>query len=302
MLARHAPLRMSAADWIPIGISLASLGFAILAFRSSRPRVRVTMKSAFLVGESGTRWANRSAVFVEVTNKGASPVQVQAVELVSAAGSLTGESNPHTQSVPCAIEGNGGRGIWLFDRYEMRAVARADGGDQQIEFRAVVTSGRTRYRSRDVEAVHPLEPTRTPMWRAGARARIGTFINSWARPRLQVDMITRVEFIDLKAGTYRVGVTNHGGGIARGVTLELMRERQGPVGRLELERVGPPVPVGWIARKKTRTVTIPLQDEEDLTWWVRHDGRARSGTGATTRRTATEILTRHPADSRASTS
>lgn len=283
-------MNISPADSIPILISLASFIFAVFAFRSSRPRVSVSLSSAILIDQGGSDWDGRSAVILVVTNSGASPVQLQGVELVSRVGRLQGRANPQTLALPSAIEANGGRGTWLFDRNELRALARRDGGEEQVQFRGVIISGRTHYRSRSVEVVHPLEPQKLPNRKALMAVRLRRWVESWTTPRVQPDLFISLDSVDLVGRTYGVEVRNHGGGVARGVTLELMREREEVNGQSRMERIIDPIPVGWVLRNRSRVVRVPLQEEAGRTWWLRYKGQALSGVSAQTRHGLEKLL------------
>lgn len=242
-----------------------------------------------MVAPPSSRWSGRAVAVVTVTNDGASPVRVQRVFMRSSSRSVVGEYQG-AGSLPCSIEPYGGRAVWYFDRQTLRDAAAADGGDQSVSFQAVVASGTKTFKSRDVEEVHPNEPLQQPKHRQSFVSRQRRRWRDWTSPHLIPGMVTRLDSIDLAAGTYELQVHNLGGGLARGATLELLRSRDGSHRR---ERVGEPTPVGRLFRHKSKTLTVSLQDEAGLFWYVRHRGSVGQGTSAMTRVEAEALVTSH---------
>lgn len=271
---------------LSIAIAAGALVLSIASYRRSGPRVRVALSKAIIIDPKAPRWHGRSAVIVKITNDGASPIQVQQVYLDSPAGRVTGEPQPNKDyKLPYSLEARGGQLVWLFDRQALRDTAGRDAGEEQVQYVAVMESGTSKYKSKDVEVVHPLEPRKL----ARRDRRFGEKLIEKARdiftPRPQVEGLTRVDTIDLTSGSYGFRVRNFGGGLARQLTVELMRQDENG----KMERLGEPIPIPSIWRHRTVTVTVPLQDEGGLSWYLRYKGRARVGAGAMTKAEAVEL-------------
>lgn len=271
---------------ISMAIAAGALIVSIVSYRRSGPRISVNLSTPIIIDPKFPRWHGRAAVIVKITNDGASPMQVQGVYLESPAGRVYGESQPEKGiELPYSLEARGGQLVWLFDRQQLRNTARRDAGESQVAFRAVVESGSARYKSKDVEVVHPLEPRRAPRRKTSLRGRTAKRLGDLFSPRPQVEGLALIDSVDLKQGTYGLRVKNFGGGVARGATVELLRHLDSG----SMERIGQPIPVGAIVRHRTVTIAVPLQEEEELYWYLRYKGRVRAGAGAMTWQEALEL-------------
>lgn len=267
-------------------IAAGALVLSLVSYRRSGPRVRVTLSTAIMVNPDVPRWHGHSAVIATITNDGASPIQVQRVYLDSSAGRVTGVPQPSRGlKLPHSLEARGGQLTWLFDRQDCRDAAGRDAGESQVAFVAVVESGTSKYKSKDVEVVHPLEPRKLPSRNRRLREKLKEKIRDALDPHPQVEGLTRIDTINLDSDSYGFRVRNFGGGVVRGATVELMRHNESGA----MERIGQPIPLPPVWRHQTVTVTVPLQDEEELFWHIRYRGRAGAGAGAMTRTEAIDF-------------
>lgn len=264
-------------------LSMAALIVSILAFRRSGPRVTVTLSSAMLASHD-PRWNGRSAAVIDVTNDGARPIQIQSVYLISAAGAIGGETVGKI-SMPYSLQAYGGTQHWYIDRDKLRRIARSDGGEEVVEFRAIVQSGRRKYHSKTTESVHPLEPQKTASTRLPFRDRLRMRVRWWVKPAPQLMYISKINEVDVRNGRAHVFVYNAGGVVAHGLTLELME--QTTEGR---RRLLPRISVPPVRRRKTVDVEVPLVDRPGLLWCLRVRGRARASQGAMTKSKAAEAI------------
>lgn len=267
-------------------IAAGALVVSLVSYRRSGPRIRVKLSTPIIIDPKFPRWHGRAAVIVTITNDGASPMQIQRVYLESPAGRVSGEPQPDRGiTLPHSLEARGGQLVWLFDRQQLRNTARSDARESQVSFRAVVESGSAKYRSKDVEVVHPLEPRKAPRRKSSLRDKAVRRFEDLFSPRPQVEGFARVDSIDLDSGTYGLPVKNFGGGVTRGATVELIRHLDSG----SKERIGQPIPVGAISRHGSVTIHVPLQEEAELYWYIRYKGRLRGGAGAITRQEALEL-------------
>lgn len=268
-------------------LSLAALAVSIIALRRSGPRVTVTLSTSILIGEVDSKWHDQSAAIIDVSNDGARAVMLQSVELHSRAGSIRGETVGDS-SPPYTLEAHGGRMRWLVLRDDLRRVARRDGGDKQVEFRAVARSGRRSFRSRMSEAVHPHEPEQLATRREGPREYARRRIANWLTPSIQATFVTNLADIDLSNGRTVVTIRNFGGGLSRRATLELLEEVNG-----EHRRVLEPIPIPNLWRGRSARISVPLVERDGLTWWIRRKGHIQTGSGAMTQAQASDLLRAH---------
>ena len=284
-------------DWFRNVVTFASFVLSWYALRQSRPRLHVSQVTARVVDEddSHTEWGGRFAVLITVSNDSARPVRIQSVDLHLSNGRiLSGKRGPRTPELPCSIPEFGGQETWLVDYALVLQSSRWDGGEDEVSYRAVSRSGRKRYRSREVEYVHPLAPTKQPEYRGRVTQRAQAWIRRWFVPRLQVEMEVLVAGIDLEARTMLVSVRNFGGGFAHGARLELLEECAD--GSLKRVAEIPPVPVPGLRKNQRRYVKVPIP-EHAATWWIRYKGKALNGVSALTRPEARRIAQKDEASS-----
>lgn len=275
-------LNVNSGAWTVL-LSTGALIVSILAFRRSGPKVTVTLSSVMLVGQN-SKWGSMPAAVIDVTNDGTRPIQVQSVSLVSAAGSVRAEKLGKV-SRPISLQAYGGTQHWYVRRDDLRRVARSDGGEKPVEFRAVVQSGRRKYKSRTTESVHPLEPQKSADRRLPFCDRLSSRVQGWISPSPQVMGVSTLTEEDFRNERAHLLVHNSGGGIARGLTLELMERTDD--GR---RRILSPISVPSIRRRKTVSVEVPLVDRPNLFWYLRFRGRTTIGQGAMTKSRAAEAI------------
>lgn len=278
--------------WIANIVAIVAIGLSATALKRSGPHVRVQLKSAIMMGQGPSRWNGRSAVIVTVTNNGSSPVRIQRVSLSSVSGGVAGEPAPGTPALPCSIEAHGGSGVWLFDRQDLRETAAHNAGEEEVSFRATVLSGSVKYTSKQVETVHPDEPAKQPRKKLGRMERMCIRLSALVRPHVQPINAVVVDGIHFEKNTYELCIRNFGGGFARGATLELLSDEES--GRRK--RIAPPIKVPTLWRRRSVLLTVPLQEQEGLTWWIRYQGRLMSGVGAMTRAEASRLVAEHGHD------
>lgn len=270
-------------------VTVASFVLALLAFVRTRPRVHVGLR-AYIALSNDPRFAGQSVIEVSVANNGPSPLYLQDVRLQDRRG-RDFVSVPHAlrdgYRLPCKVESNGDLGVWLLGRDDLRASVHNYAGP--VEYRAVVRSGRRKYRSRERLSVHPEEPRRTSSQPVSVIGRARDLVRSNFEPRVQFDMMMRREDLDLERNTVRLHVVNFGGGLARRASLELWQDDgAGGGSRVESEesRALPAV-----FRHKRCDVEVPLQEDSGRMWWIRYRDVRTMGTSALTRTDAAGLLT-----------
>lgn len=274
-------------------LGIVALVVSIVALRRERPRLEVSTSVATVVDLGG-----RSMVFVRVTNKGAAEAPISGIGVT---GRDTWRRQDGGPPLPHILAAHGGTASWLIDYGALRQQLGAHPWESD-RVKGWAQVGDKTVKSRQSVRVIPFggNAGRKMSWRRDFRWKWDRLVKPQPAPFPGLDPVE----IDAAKHTYRMRVSNLGGGIALGVVVYLTDTDEHGVANYVRE-VGQ-IPVGCLLRGRSRSVSLPIvpdaPPDHHLTWWAATRGhRGGQGVGALTESRAAAILAARAPDQAPST-